>query len=112
LREFTTPSCYAELRKDILERGGARQQTDVVSLNADLLEVVTESNQHLGERALFRDDPRKPRIGAGKLRGGLEPRQAAGRVDGWLLAGIQQTPLTSKRSVAEKGHHPVAFFFR
>ena len=46
LREFTTPELFADLRRDIDERGNVRQQTDILSLNADLLEVATEGDTH------------------------------------------------------------------
>jgi len=46
LREFTSDELFEELKKDVAERGGAKQQTDVMALNADLLEVVTEGDKH------------------------------------------------------------------
>jgi predicted lipid-binding transport protein (Tim44 family) len=91
LREFTTPELYAELRKDILERGGARQQTDVVSLNADLLEVVTESNQHWASvrfSGMIRENPASAPESFEEVWNLAKPLDGS---TGWLLAGIQQT---------------------
>jgi predicted lipid-binding transport protein (Tim44 family) len=91
LREFTTPELFADLRKDILERGGARQQTDVVSLNADLLEVVTEGNQHwasLRFSGLIREHPASAPESFEEIWNLAKPLDGS---TGWLLAGIQQT---------------------
>src|SRR5207253_7571185 len=43
IREFTTREMYDELRTDIESAG---EQTDVVTLNADLLELATEKDRH------------------------------------------------------------------
>lgn len=91
LREFTTPELYAELRKDILERGGARQQTDVVALNADLLEVVTEGNQHWASvrfSGMIRENPASAPESFEEIWNLAKPLDGS---TGWLLAGIQQT---------------------
>jgi predicted lipid-binding transport protein (Tim44 family) len=91
LREFTTPELYAELRKDILERGGARQQTDVVSLNADLLEVVTEGSQHWASvrfSGMIRENPASAPESFEEIWNLAKPLDGS---TGWLLAGIQQT---------------------
>jgi predicted lipid-binding transport protein (Tim44 family) len=90
LREFTTPELFEELSKDLMLRGGSRQQTDVVSLDADLLEVVTEGECHWASVRF-----------SGQIResAGVAPEEfeevwnLAKPVDGssgWLLAGIQQ----------------------
>lgn len=44
IREYTTPEMFAEISMQLQERGNAAQTTDVISVNADLLEVVTENN--------------------------------------------------------------------
>lgn len=91
LREFTTPELCAELSKDILERGGARQQTDVVSLNADLLEVATEGNQHWASvrfSGMIRENPASAPENFEEIWNLAKPLDGS---TGWLLAGIQQT---------------------
>ena len=44
IREYTTPEMFAEISMQLQERGNAAQTSDVIDLNADLLEVVTENN--------------------------------------------------------------------
>ena len=46
LREFTSPQMFGELRLEIDERGGARNVTDVISLEAQLLGVETVGDDY------------------------------------------------------------------
>lgn len=46
LREFTSPQMFGELKLEIDERSGARNVTDVVSLDAQLLGVETVGDEH------------------------------------------------------------------
>src|SRR5712671_2815761 len=46
IREFTTAEMFSELNKDVQERASAPQHTDVAGLQADLLEIATESGKH------------------------------------------------------------------
>lgn len=90
LRDLTTDEMYKLLRSDLTARGAQPQQVDVVTLDAELLDVVTEGDQY---RASIRF--------SGLLReedGGAPTRfdevwhlqkPVAGGA-GWLLAGIQQ----------------------
>jgi predicted lipid-binding transport protein (Tim44 family) len=90
LREFTSPALFEELKRDLLERGGASQHTDVLSLNADLLEVATEGSQHWAS-VRFSGTLRESAIGS--TEGFEEVWNLAKPVDGssgWTLAGIQQ----------------------
>lgn len=91
LREFTTPDLYEELKRDVQQRGGAKQQTDVVSLNADLLEVVTEAGQHWASvrfSGMIRENPGAAPESFEEIWNLAKPRDGS---SGWLLAGIQQT---------------------
>jgi predicted lipid-binding transport protein (Tim44 family) len=45
LRKFTTPELFASLRLDLQERGGKAQQTDVVQLDAQLIDTAQENGQ-------------------------------------------------------------------
>src|SRR5690606_11754437 len=47
LREFTTPEVFAELQMQLSERGGAEQRTDVVELNAEVLDVAEEDGRYI-----------------------------------------------------------------
>jgi len=90
LREFTTPELYEEMKKDVLERAGASQQTDVVSLNADLLEVATEGNQHWASvrfSGMIRENLGSAPEGFEEVWNLSKPSDGS---TGWLLAGIQQ----------------------
>lgn len=90
LREFATPELYEELKKDVLARGGSRQQTDVVSLNADLLEVVTETDRHWASvrfSGQIRETPAAAPEGFEEVWNLSKPVDGS---SGWLLAGIQQ----------------------
>jgi predicted lipid-binding transport protein (Tim44 family) len=45
LRKFTTPELFASLRLDLQERGQAAQQTDVMQLDAQLVDTAQENGQ-------------------------------------------------------------------
>ena len=47
LRRFTTPELFASIRLDIQERGPAAQHTDVVKVDAEVLDVATEGDQQV-----------------------------------------------------------------
>lgn len=90
IREYTTPEMFAEVSMQLQERGDAPQQTDVVAVNADLLEVNTENDFAIASVRL-----------SGQLRennGTPESFEEIWHVQKnlkddksvWLLAGIQQ----------------------
>jgi len=45
LRKFTTPELFASLRLDLQERGQASQQTDVMQLDAELVDTAQDNGQ-------------------------------------------------------------------
>lgn len=45
LRKFTTPELFASLRLDLQERGASAQQTDVLQLEAQLVDTAQEQGQ-------------------------------------------------------------------
>ena len=47
IREFTTPQMFAEISMDIRDRGQTTSQTEVVSLDADVIEVQEEGHQYV-----------------------------------------------------------------
>ncbi len=90
IRNFTTPEMFAEIKLEIDERGGAAQQTDVVTLNADLLDVAEENRQYIASVRFH---------GAIREVEGAAPEafdevwHLTKPVDGsrgWAVAGIQQ----------------------
>jgi predicted lipid-binding transport protein (Tim44 family) len=90
LREFTSDELFDELKKDVLARGNATQQTDVLALNADLLEVVTEGDRHWASvrfSGTLRESPSDAPIGFEEVWNLAKPVNGS---QGWQLAGIQQ----------------------
>jgi predicted lipid-binding transport protein (Tim44 family) len=47
LRRFTTPEMFAAARLDLQERGPAEQKTDVVRVDADVLDVASEDGRQI-----------------------------------------------------------------
>lgn len=89
IREFTTPEMFAELKLAIDERGTAAQRTDVASINADVLEVVEESNRYVVSvryTGTIREND-GPAESVDEIWHLTKPRNGSA---GWLLAGIQQ----------------------
>jgi predicted lipid-binding transport protein (Tim44 family) len=87
IREFTTREMYEELRRD--PPPGA-QQTDVVALNADLLELATERGEHWAAvrfSGMVRETPDTEAVGFEEVWNLVKPADGS---SGWLLAGIQQ----------------------
>lgn len=90
LREFTSDELFEELKKDVLSRGGLKQQTDVLALNADLLEVVTEGDKHWASvrfSGTVRESPGEAPTGFEEVWNLAKPVSGS---QGWQLAGIQQ----------------------
>ncbi len=90
IREFTTGELFGELRKDVLARPADGQGTDVVSLNADLLEVATEQDSHWASvrfSGMVRETPQSAPVGFEEVWNLVKPANGS---SGWLLAGIQQ----------------------
>jgi len=88
LREFATPEMYAVLSEDLRSRGA--QQTDVVTLNADLLEVATEGDRHWASvrfSGLVSEAPGAAPAGFEEVWNLSKPVDGS---SGWQLAGIQQ----------------------
>lgn len=90
IREYTTPEMYAEISMQLQERDNSPQVSDVIVVNADLLEVVTENNHA---------------IASVRMTGQLSENKAAAESFDeiwhvqkslqddkavWLLSGIQQ----------------------
>jgi predicted lipid-binding transport protein (Tim44 family) len=92
LRRFTTPEMFAEIRVDLQERKGQTQSTDVVEVDAQVLDVVQEATQQIVSVRYH---------GLVRETAGTEPErfdevwhlvQPQGQ-EGWLIAGIEQQPL-------------------
>ncbi|KAF0205369.1 MAG: import inner membrane translocase subunit [Gallionellaceae bacterium] len=90
IREYTTPEMFAEISMQIRERDNTAQKTDVVSVNAELLEVAQENDTAIASVRM-----------SGQLRennGSPENFDEVWHVQKntkddkavWLLSGIQQ----------------------
>ena len=90
LREVTTSEMFAELKMDVMERGNAQQQTEVVSLAADVLEVVEEAARYVVSvrfTGQIREDKGAALEAFDEVWHLTKARTGSG---GWLLSGIQQ----------------------
>ena len=91
IRAFTTPEMFAEIQLEYQERGKAAQQTDVVQLNAGLLDLSTEAGRQIAS-VRFSGSIREAADAAPEAFDEVwhltRPADASG---GWVVAGIQQT---------------------
>ncbi len=91
IREFTTPEMFAEIRMSIAERGGAKQETDVVTLDAQVIDVAEEANRYIVSvrfNGLMREEKDAAAETVDEIWHMTKPRDGK---TGWVLAGIQQT---------------------
>ncbi|NJD25164.1 MAG: Tim44 domain-containing protein [Betaproteobacteria bacterium] len=89
IREFTTPEMFAEIKLAFGERGTGAQETDVVQVDAEVLDVTEEGNRYIVSTrftGLIRESgaAAEPFDEIWHL---VKPRDGKG---GWVLAGIQQ----------------------
>ena len=89
IREFTTPEMFGEIKMHQVERAGAKQETDVVKLDAEVLDVSEEANRYVVSvrfTGLIREDQGTPEA-FDEIWHMTKPRNGSA---GWVLAGIQQ----------------------
>ncbi|MBI3938894.1 MAG: Tim44 domain-containing protein [Betaproteobacteria bacterium] len=91
MRDFMTPELYGEIEAQVRESGDRTDKTDVVTLNAEVLDVAAEGDSYvvsvrfsgmIRERA---DRPPEPFSEIWHLEKPVNGRS------GWLIAGIQQS---------------------
>jgi predicted lipid-binding transport protein (Tim44 family) len=90
IREFTTPEMFAEIRLDMLGRGGATQETEVVKVEAKVIEVVEEGALYVVSvrfTGLMRESQGAAPESFDETWHLVKAREG---MDGWLLSGIQQ----------------------
>jgi predicted lipid-binding transport protein (Tim44 family) len=91
IRDYTTPEVYAEIAMQISERGEAPQKTEVVMLDAKLVDDVIEDDQAIASvhfSGLIRENDAptpSPFDEIWHVRKNLRERNAT-----WQIAGIQQ----------------------
>ena len=90
LRQFTTPEMFASVKLDLQERGSAAQQTDVVKIDAQVIEFATEAERQIVSvryHGLIREEKDGVAAPFDEVWHLVKP------VDGsreWAIAGIQQ----------------------
>jgi predicted lipid-binding transport protein (Tim44 family) len=90
LRAFTTPEVFAEIRMQLAERGDTAQMTDVMTLDAEVLEAVDEGSRHVVSvrfAGLVREAADQDAIPLEEVWHLTKPASGQG---GWVIAGIQQ----------------------
>jgi predicted lipid-binding transport protein (Tim44 family) len=90
LREFTTDAMFDSIKQDLLQHGAVGQQTDVVTLNAELLEAMTEGDTHWASvrfSGMIREKADGQPEAFEEIWNLAKPASGA---SGWVLAGIQQ----------------------
>jgi predicted lipid-binding transport protein (Tim44 family) len=91
IREFVTPEMYAEISLQIQERGGKLNKTDVVTLSADIADVVTDGDLVIASvrySGMIREEANAPAEAFSEIwhvqKSQSQPNAA------WFIAGIQQ----------------------
>lgn len=99
LREFTTPDVFAEIQLQLHERGDVINQTNVITLNAEVLDITTTENQipldnhspnmiaSVNFSGLIQEETNKPAISFNEI---WHFRKDLAISEKWLVAGIQQ----------------------
>lgn len=90
MREFVGPEMFAEIKMQMDERGNAAQQTDIVTLNAELLEVTTEANRHVASvhfSGMIREVVGSAAAPFNEIWHLSKPVDGS---HGWVISGIQQ----------------------
>ena len=90
IREFTTPEMFGELKMQLTERGASANHTDVVSIEAEMLGVESNSHEHVASvrfHGMIREAENAPAEPFSEIWVLTKP--VSGN-QGWLLAGLQQ----------------------
>jgi len=90
IREFTSPEMFAEIKLGMGERGNAKQETDVVQLNAEVLDVAEEATRYIVSvrfSGLIREEKDAAAAPFDEIWHMAKPTDNS---RGWVLAGIQQ----------------------
>lgn len=90
IRAFTTPEVFAEIRLQHAERNGQVQETDVLHVDAQVLDVVLEENQiiaSVGFNGQIREERNGPVEDFAEIWHMTKPLDDS---YGWVIAGIEQ----------------------
>jgi predicted lipid-binding transport protein (Tim44 family) len=89
VKQFTTPEVFAEIQMQYQERGKAAQQTDVLDLHAELLDVAEEPTNYIASvrfHGRLSEDAKSAPVAFDELWHLSKLRHGGG----WMVAGIQQ----------------------
>lgn len=89
ISQFTSPDVFAEIKMQLHERGNQENVTDVVTLDAELLDAVVEYQDIIASvrfTGLIKEEVNTPAIALNEV---WHFRKAANS-DNWITAGIQQ----------------------
>ena len=90
LREFTTPEMFATIQQDLAGRTDGSNQTDVVTINAQLLGIETIDGHYYCSvqfSGMIREQQGAPASDFSEIWNLSKPVEGPG---GWVLAGISQ----------------------
>lgn len=90
LRDMMTPALFQEIESDMRGRGNTPQKTEVLTLDAKVVEVVTERDHYIASvrfTGLIRDDGATQPESFSEVWHLQKPLNGK---SGWLVAGIQQ----------------------
>jgi predicted lipid-binding transport protein (Tim44 family) len=90
LREFTTPDMYATIQQDLAGRTDSANQTDVLTINAQLLGIETADGHYFCSvqfSGMIREQPGVAASDFSEIWNLSKPVEGPG---GWVLAGITQ----------------------
>jgi len=93
LRAFTTPEMFASIKLDLQDRGSASQQTDVVRVDAEVLDVVSETERQLVSvrfHGLIREEKDGVAAPFDEVWHLVKPLDGSHE---WAIAGIQQNAI-------------------
>jgi predicted lipid-binding transport protein (Tim44 family) len=91
LRAFTTPEMFASTRLEIQERGASAQQTDVVKIDAQVLDFAAEAQRNVVSvrfHGLIREEKDGTAQAFDEVWHLVKPTDGSRE---WAIAGIQQT---------------------
>jgi len=91
LRAFTTPEMFAAIKLDLQERGGKPQRTDVVRVDAEVLDVASEVERQIVSvrfHGLIREEDNGVAEPFDEVWHLVKPADGSRE---WAIAGIQQT---------------------
>jgi predicted lipid-binding transport protein (Tim44 family) len=90
MRDFMTPELYAQIEAQVAAAGNAPQKTDVVTLDAEVLEVVTEGDTYIAS-VRFSGTVREQADALPESFSEIwHLEKPVTGYTGWLICGIQQ----------------------